>query len=80
MSDQNSKNTHKPTENQIIASDMLKMFYNRPSQLKDENGNEFTTPPEGNLGLLALGHIGLIEWRKARQKQQMNKQNNKEKE
>ena len=26
----------------------------------------YTVPPEGSLGLLALGHIGLIAWRNAR--------------
>lgn len=27
---------------------------------------EYIVPPEGSLGLLALGHIGLYAWRKAR--------------
>jgi len=27
---------------------------------------EYKIPPEGSLGLLALGHIGLYAWRKSR--------------
>jgi hypothetical protein len=67
--EENKSNKHQePTENQLIARDMLKVFYERPSSLKDDNGNPFQAPHDGNLGLLALGHIGLIEWRKSREK------------
>lgn len=31
-----------------------------------ENKNINQVPPEGSLGLLALGHIGLEIWRKSR--------------
>ena len=65
MNDNNSSNTHL-SEEQIITSDMLKIFYSRPIPLTDENGNPFPVPAEGSLGLLALGHIGLIEWRKVK--------------
>lgn len=29
---------------------------------------EYQIPPEGSLGLLALGYIGLLAWRTAREK------------
>jgi hypothetical protein len=31
-----------------------------------KDGKPIPVPPEGSLGLLALGHIGLIAWRQAR--------------
>ncbi|MFN3917746.1 MAG: hypothetical protein ACK4K0_08380 [Flavobacteriales bacterium] len=34
--------------------------------INKDNKDKFEIPPEGNLGLLALGHIGLIAWRKKR--------------
>lgn len=30
------------------------------------DGKPFIVPPQGSLGLLALGYVGLIAWRKAR--------------
>ena len=30
------------------------------------NEEKYPIPPEGSLGLLALGHIGLFAWRQAR--------------
>ncbi|MFN8236984.1 MAG: hypothetical protein U0T77_02350 [Chitinophagales bacterium] len=30
------------------------------------NEEKYPIPPEGSLGLLALGHIGLYAWREAR--------------
>ena len=36
----------------------------QPVQYK--KGDKYIVPPEGSLGLLALGHQGLIAWRKAR--------------
>lgn len=39
-----------------------------PIELIDENGQPFEAPAEGTLGLLALGHLGLIAWRQKRQK------------
>lgn len=56
------------TEEQSISREMLRIFYTRPTPLKDDLGNPFVAPPDGSLGLLALGHIGLIEWRKSREK------------
>lgn len=53
---------------QLATLDILKAFYSRPSQLTDENGNVTEAPHDGSLGLLALGHIGLIEWRKSKEK------------
>jgi hypothetical protein len=67
MEENKTNKKHKPTEEQLIAFDMLKVFYERPSTLKDDSGNPFTVPHDGSLGLLALGHIGLIEWRKSRE-------------
>lgn len=37
----------------------------RRSMKKEEN-KTFNIPPMGTLGLLALGHVGLREWRKVR--------------
>lgn len=68
MEENRSHKHHKTSENQLISQDMLKTFYERPSSLKDDNGNPFPIPHDGSLGLLALGHIGLIEWRKSREK------------
>lgn len=56
------------TEEQAICRDMLRVFYDRQSPLSDDTGKPFTAPHDGSLGLLALGHIGLIEWRKSRNK------------
>ncbi len=69
--DHPNENTDKrkmPTEDQLITSDMLRAFYDRPSQLTDDKGNIIEAPHEGSLGLLALGHVGLIEWRKSKRK------------
>ncbi len=38
-----------------------------------EEGKLFQVPPEGSLGLLALGYKGLIAWRQARRQYQMIK-------
>jgi len=35
-----------------------------PVQYK--KGDKYIVPPEGSLGLLALGYQGLVAWRKAR--------------
>ncbi len=37
---------------------------NSPTQYK--KGDKYVVPPEGSLGLLALGYQGLVAWRKAR--------------
>ncbi|HAE13017.1 MAG: hypothetical protein H6548_08030 [Chitinophagales bacterium] len=31
-----------------------------------KDGKPFAVPPEGSLGLLALGHVGLMAWRQSR--------------
>ncbi len=36
------------------------------NKLIDPNGKEMDVPPEGALGLLALGAVGLKIWRQAR--------------
>jgi hypothetical protein len=39
------------------------------------NGKEFTVPPGGSLGLLALGNVGIRAWKKAKfewEKDQVN--------
>jgi hypothetical protein len=61
------------SEEQSISIEMLKIFYDRPTPLTDNSGNPFEAPPDGSLGLLALGHIGLIEWRKSREKYLKNR-------
>lgn len=35
---------------------------------KTDKGASFDVPPQGSLGLLALGDIGLMAWRQAREK------------
>lgn len=35
-------------------------------QLMDKDGKPVEIPVEGSIGLLALGHIGLLAWRKKR--------------
>ncbi len=45
-----------------------------------EDGKLFQVPPEGSLGLLALGYKGLIAWRQARRQYQMIKKAAEEKE
>ena len=66
---ENKKQAPKPpTEQQLVTMDMLKMFYERPSPLTDNEGKPFDVPADGALGLLALGHVGLIEWRKSKGK------------
>ena len=35
-------------------------------ELKTKDGELFNIPVEGSLGLLALGYVGLIAWRKKR--------------
>ena len=32
-------------------------------------------PPQGSLGLLAIGHKGLLAWRQAREEAEKNKEN-----
>jgi len=55
-------------ENSSICHEMINMMYCRELDFTDENGRKFDVPHEGSLGLLAMGHIGLIEWRKSRKK------------
>ncbi len=38
----------------------------------------FKVPPQGSLGLLALGHRGVIAWRKARQEAEENTEETEE--
>ncbi|HKM92679.1 MAG TPA: hypothetical protein VJY41_03415 [Prolixibacteraceae bacterium] len=64
----NAKIDHRNHDDHLATLDMLKVFYNRPAQLSDENGNPTDAPHDGSMALLALGHIGLIEWRKSRDK------------
>ncbi len=35
-------------------------------EIKTKTGELFNVPVEGSLGLLALGYVGLIAWRKKR--------------
>ncbi len=40
---------------------------------KTTTGESFQVPPEGSLGLLAIGDIGVIAWRQAREKARQEK-------
>ncbi len=40
---------------------------------KDKDGNSFSIPPQGSLGLLALGDIGLTAWRQVREQSRAEK-------
>lgn len=40
---------------------------------KTNEGVNFDVPPQGSLGLLALGDIGVIAWRQAREKAHQEK-------
>ena len=40
---------------------------------KTTTGEAFHVPPQGSLGLLALGDIGVIAWRQAREKAKQEK-------
>lgn len=41
--------------------------------IKTKDGEPFKVPPEGSLGLLALGYKGLLAWRNARRQFQKAK-------
>lgn len=73
MEDEKQNKIQTLTEEQLITRDMLKAFYERPSILQDDDGNPITVPHDGSLGLLAIGHIGLIEWRKSKEMHQREK-------
>ncbi len=45
---------------------IIKQLYDDDYKMTTTDGKEFIIPPEGNLGLLALGHKGLIAVRKKR--------------
>lgn len=40
---------------------------------KTDEGEKFEVPPQGSLGLLALGDVGVIAWRQAREKVRQEK-------
>ena len=40
-----------------------------------EEEKSYQVPPEGSLGLLALGHIGLFAWRNARAEDEKKREN-----
>ena len=42
-------------------------------EFKTDEGTIFEVPPQGSLGLLALGDLGIIAWRQAREKQKQDK-------
>ena len=52
--------------NKKISAELLHIMYNTDDILTDEKGNKIEVPPEGSLGILALGYRGLIAWRKAK--------------
>lgn len=48
----------------------------RKITITTKEGKPFAVPPEGSLGLLALGHIGVIAWRQAREAARRENQKN----
>jgi len=46
--------------------------------IKTEHGEAYEIPAEGSLGLLALGYVGLMLWRKKRAEIQLQKGNENE--
>ena len=51
-------------------NDVLQTLLTQEIRLTTEDGQPFEIPPEGSLGLLALGYQGLAAWRQAREKRQ----------
>ncbi len=48
----------------------------RKITITTRDGKPFAVPPEGSLGLPALGHIGVIAWRQAREAARRENQKN----
>ena len=44
---------------------LIQHFIEIKMKIKKDQENIYTATPQGSLGLLALGHIGLIKWREA---------------
>ena len=40
----------------------------QPAAGQSDQGHDYDVPPEGSLGLLALGAVGITEWRYARER------------
>ncbi|GAK51789.1 hypothetical protein U14_03035 [Candidatus Moduliflexus flocculans] len=45
----------------------LEALWHRDIPLRTDDGQPFDPPVEGSLGLLALGDLGLVAWRRKRQ-------------
>jgi hypothetical protein len=46
-------------------------------KIKKDKEKIYTATPQGSLGILALGHIGLIKWREAIENSKSTKKNPK---
>lgn len=61
--------TEKPLESNTFAhSNSIMIAKDEKIIITTKEGNPIEVPPEGSLGLLALGYKGLIAWRQARMK------------
>jgi hypothetical protein len=68
----NTNNVHnksiskKNNQQNAVSTELIKVMYQEDLQITINDGQKFEIPPEGNLGLLAIGYKGLIAVRKKR--------------
>lgn len=65
----NTANTHQMAGNSLEPD-------SRPQLIVTETGEPFEVPEEGNLGLLALGYVGIMLWREKKHAIQAAKKEN----
>ena len=56
---------------------LIQHFIEIKMKIKKDKEKIYTATPQGSLGLLALGHIGLIKWREAIENSKSEKKNPK---
>ena len=56
---------------------LIQHFIEIKMKIKKDKEKIYTATPQGSLGLLALGHIGLIKWREAIENSKSTKRNPK---
>lgn len=56
---------------------LIQHFIEIKMKIKKDKEKIYTATPQGSLGLLALGHIGLIKWREAIENSKNSKKNPK---
>ena len=56
---------------------LIQHFIEIKMKIKKDQEKIYTATPQGSLGLLALGHIGLIKWREAIENSKSTKKNPK---